>query len=327
MRATRAQLAPLKPKFVSVTFGAGGSTQQGTLDTVLEMAEEGLEAAPHLSCIGSSKESLRAILGAYRAHGIRHIVALRGDLPSGMGEVGELRYASELVSFIARNTATGSTSKWPRILNITRNRARRAPISRISCARCRRARIPRSRSTSTTATRISGSSPTRASWASTCRSCRASCRSRTLSQLMRFSEMCGAEVPKWIARRLESFGDDREAIREFRAGRRDGFVQAPDRRRRARVAFLYAQRRGCDEDHLRAARAGQRLTHRLVALYSARRSPRGPLLSCALSLHASPPRFPFPLQSPASFQFRCAYRRRIAGGYFAIRPITPEHRR
>jgi methylenetetrahydrofolate reductase (NADPH) len=100
LRATRAQLAPLKPKFVSVTFGAGGSTQQGTLDTVVDMAKEGLQAAPHLSCIGSSKESLRAILNEYRAHGIRHIVALRGDLPSGMGEVGELRYASELVSFI-----------------------------------------------------------------------------------------------------------------------------------------------------------------------------------------------------------------------------------
>ena len=100
LRATRAQLATLKPKFVSVTFGAGGSTQQGTLDTVVDMAKEGLEAAPHVSCIGSSKESLRAILNEYRAHGIRHIVALRGDLPSGMGEVGELRYASELVSFI-----------------------------------------------------------------------------------------------------------------------------------------------------------------------------------------------------------------------------------
>ncbi|MFL6668454.1 MAG: methylenetetrahydrofolate reductase [NAD(P)H], partial [Burkholderia ambifaria] len=100
LRATRAQLLPLKPKFVSVTFGAGGSTQQGTLDTVLDMQKDGLEAAPHLSCIGSSRADLRAILDQYRSHGIRHIVALRGDLPSGMGAVGELRYASELVSFI-----------------------------------------------------------------------------------------------------------------------------------------------------------------------------------------------------------------------------------
>src|ERR1700738_3008393 len=100
LRATRTELALLKPKFVSVTFGAGGSTQRGTLDTCLHMGKDGLEAAPHLSCIGSSKDSLRAILNEYRGHGIRHIVALRGDLPSGMGEVGELRYASELVSFI-----------------------------------------------------------------------------------------------------------------------------------------------------------------------------------------------------------------------------------
>jgi len=74
LRATRAQLGRLKPKFVSVTFGAGGSTQQGTLDTVLDIAKEGVEAAPHLSCIGSSKESLRAILEQYRSNGIRHIV-------------------------------------------------------------------------------------------------------------------------------------------------------------------------------------------------------------------------------------------------------------
>ena len=100
LRATATQLSTLKPKFVSVTFGAGGSTQQGTLDTVIDMMKQGLDAAPHLSCIGSSKESLRAILHSYRAQGIRHVVALRGDLPSGMGEVGELRYASELDGLI-----------------------------------------------------------------------------------------------------------------------------------------------------------------------------------------------------------------------------------
>ena len=79
LRATRTQLLPLKPKFVSVTFGAGGSTQQGTLDTVLDLSKDGLEAAPHLSCIGSSKDSLRAILNEYRSHGIRHIAAQRDD--------------------------------------------------------------------------------------------------------------------------------------------------------------------------------------------------------------------------------------------------------
>src|SRR3990172_4405296 len=104
LRATRAKLAELHPKYFSVTFGAGGSTQQGTLDTVLEIMGAGLEAAPHLSCVGSSRESMRAILTDYKAHGIRRLVALRGDLPSGYGGAGELRYASELVEFIRSET-------------------------------------------------------------------------------------------------------------------------------------------------------------------------------------------------------------------------------
>lgn len=85
LRATRARLAQLQPRYFSVTFGAGGSTQQGTRDTVLEIIGEGHQAAPHLSCIGSSRASLRAILDDYRANGIKRLVALRGDLPSGYG--------------------------------------------------------------------------------------------------------------------------------------------------------------------------------------------------------------------------------------------------
>src|SRR6476620_1285013 len=83
LRVVRGKLAVLQPKYFSVTFGAGGSTQQGTRDSVLEIQREGLEAAPHLSCVGSSAESLRAILADYKAHGIKRLVALRGDLPSG----------------------------------------------------------------------------------------------------------------------------------------------------------------------------------------------------------------------------------------------------
>ncbi len=104
LRATRAKLALLKPKYFSVTFGAGGSTQKGTLETVVEIQREGLEAAPHLSCIGSSRESLRAILQEYQAHGIKRLVALRGDMPSGYGAAGEFRYANELVEFIRAET-------------------------------------------------------------------------------------------------------------------------------------------------------------------------------------------------------------------------------
>ena len=215
LRATRAQLAPLKPKFVSCTFGAGGSTQQGTLDTVLDIAKDGIEAAPHLSCIGSSKESLRAILNEYRSHGIRHIVALRGDLPSGMGEVGELRYASELVSFIR-----SEFGDWFRIEVAAypeyhpQSRSPKADLDHFARKVKAGANsaitqyffnadayfrfVDDARKLGVDVPIVPGIMPI-----------------TNYSQLMRFSEMCGAEVPRWIARRLESFGDDREAIRAF----------------------------------------------------------------------------------------------------------------
>ncbi len=215
LRATRMQLATLKPKFVSVTFGAGGSTQQGTLDTVVDIAKGGLEAAPHLSCIGSSKDSLRAILGAYRSHGIRHIVALRGDLPSGMGEVGELRYASELVSFIRAETGDWfhievagypeyhPQSRSPR--HDLENFARKVQAGADSAitqyffnADAYFRFVDDARALGVDVPIVPGIMPI-----------------TNFSQLMRFSEMCGAEVPRWIARRLESFGDDRESIRAF----------------------------------------------------------------------------------------------------------------
>ncbi|MGN6316062.1 methylenetetrahydrofolate reductase [NAD(P)H] [Trinickia sp.] len=215
LRATRAQLGLLRPKFVSVTFGAGGSTQQGTLDTVLDMAKEGLEAAPHLSCIGSSKESLRAILERYRAHGIRHIVALRGDLPSGMGEVGELRYASELVSFIraeygdwfrievAAYPEYHPQARSPRhdLENFARKvkaGANAAITQYFFNADAYFRFVEDARKLGVDVPIVPGIMPI-----------------TNYSQLMRFSEMCGAEVPRWVAKRLESFGDDKEAIRAF----------------------------------------------------------------------------------------------------------------
>jgi methylenetetrahydrofolate reductase (NADPH) len=215
LRASRKELAKLSPKFVSVTFGAGGSTQQGTLDTVLEMASEGFEAAPHLSCIGSSKDSLRTILSQYREHGIRHIVALRGDLPSGMGEVGELRYASELVAFIRQEHGDWFNievaaypefhpqSKSPRadLENFARKvkaGANSAITQYFYNADAYFTFVAEARKLGVDVPITPGIMPI-----------------TNFSQLMRFSDMCGAEVPKWVARRLESFGDDRESIREF----------------------------------------------------------------------------------------------------------------
>ncbi|MGB8053960.1 MAG: methylenetetrahydrofolate reductase, partial [Azonexus sp.] len=104
LRSTRAELAKLNPEFFSVTYGAGGSTRERTFAVVEEIAAEGCTAAPHLSCIGSTRASIREILGEYKAIGIKRIVALRGDLPSGMAETGEFRYANELVEFIRAET-------------------------------------------------------------------------------------------------------------------------------------------------------------------------------------------------------------------------------
>ena len=104
LRATREQLAQLKPKFFSVTFGAGGSTRDRTLETVRDIQASGSEAAPHLSCIGSTQDNIREILNEYKSQGIRHLVALRGDLPSGSMDAGEFNYANELVSFIRAET-------------------------------------------------------------------------------------------------------------------------------------------------------------------------------------------------------------------------------
>ncbi|HTH62456.1 MAG TPA: methylenetetrahydrofolate reductase [NAD(P)H] [Paraburkholderia sp.] len=215
LRATRAQLATLKPKFVSVTFGAGGSTQQGTLDTVLDIAKEGVEAAPHLSCIGSSKESLRAILERYRENGIRHIVALRGDLPSGMGAFGELRYASELVAFIREETGDAfhiEVAAYPEYhpqarsprhdLEAFAQKVKAGANSAITQyffnADAYFRFVDDAKQLGVDVPIVPGIMPI-----------------TNYSQLMRFSDMCGAEVPRWIAKRLESFGDDRESIRAF----------------------------------------------------------------------------------------------------------------
>ena len=104
LREARKQLAQLNPKFFSVTFGAGGSTRDRTLETVLDIQAEGLEAAPHLSCISSTREEIREVLALYKSHNLRHIVALRGDIPSGEASAGEFRYANELVEFIRKET-------------------------------------------------------------------------------------------------------------------------------------------------------------------------------------------------------------------------------
>ncbi len=215
LRNTRAQLAPLQPKYISVTFGAGGTTQQGTLDAVLEIQREGIEAAPHLSCVGSSRESIRNILKTYRDNGIRHIVALRGDMPSGMGEIGEFRYANELVEFIRAETGDWfniEVAAYPEYHPQARsprhdldNFVRKVKAGANSAitqyffnADAYFRFVDDVRAMGVEVPIVPGIMPI-----------------TNHSQLMRFSEMCGAEVPRWVAKRLESFGDDKESIRAF----------------------------------------------------------------------------------------------------------------
>ena len=113
LQGVRDELATRNPHFFSVTFGAGGSTRDRTMDTVTRLHQQGISTAPHLSCVGSTKESIAELLDIYKEKGINRIVALRGDLPSGMGAPGELRYANELVSFIREHSGDQFAWKWP----------------------------------------------------------------------------------------------------------------------------------------------------------------------------------------------------------------------
>jgi methylenetetrahydrofolate reductase (NADPH) len=215
LRAARRQLAQLKPAFCSVTFGAGGSTREGTLSTVLEIRGEGIEAAPHLSCIGSTRESLRAVLAQYREHGIRHLVALRGDLPSGSADVGEFRYASELVAFIREESGDWfaiDVAAYPEVHPQARsadddlaNFKRKVDAGAngaitqyfynpdaywhfVDAAAAAGIDVPI----------VPGIMPI-----------------GSFTKLARFSDACGAEIPRWVRRRLESYGDDAASIRAF----------------------------------------------------------------------------------------------------------------
>lgn len=215
LRATRAKLAELRPKYFSVTFGAGGTTQKGTLETVIEIQREGHDAAPHLSCIGSSRDSLRAILGEYKANGIRRLVALRGDLPSGYGAFGEFRYANELVEFIRAETGdwfhievaaypeTHPQAKSPQddIESFARKvkaGANAAITQYFYNADAYFRFVDDTRKAGIDVPIVAGIMPI-----------------TNYSQLMRFSDMCGAEIPRWIRLKLASFGDDTESIKAF----------------------------------------------------------------------------------------------------------------
>ncbi len=215
LRSTRAQLAQLKPDFFSVTYGAGGSTREGTLAAVVEMIGEGLPAAPHLSCIGSTRDGLRDVLARYRAHNIRHLVALRGDLPSGSPDAGDFRYASELVAFIR-----AETGDWFRIDVAAYPECHPQARSATEDLGAFRRKIEAGADSAITQYFFNADAYWRFVDECAAMNIRVPIVAGIMpigsfSKLARFSDACGAEIPRWIRRRLEGFGDDTASIRAF----------------------------------------------------------------------------------------------------------------
>ena len=215
LRVVRAKLAELKPSFFSVTFGAGGSTRERTFAVVKEIAAEGYDAAPHLSCIGSTRDNIRDILNEYKAAGIRRTVALRGDLPSGMAETGEFRYANELVEFIRAETGdwfsieVAAYPEWhPQArspkddLDAFARKVKAGANSAITQyfynADAYFHFVDEARVIGVDVPIVPGIMPIVG-----------------FTKLARFSDACGAELPRWMRRKFESFGDDTESIRAF----------------------------------------------------------------------------------------------------------------
>jgi len=215
LRETRRQLAQLKPRFFSVTFGAGGSTRERTLETVLEIQSEGLGAAPYLSCIGSTEENIREILQTYKAHGIRHIVALRGDLPSGVADPGEFRYANELVAFIRKETGDWfeiEVAAYPEMHPQARNYQQDLLNFKRKVEAGANAAI----------TQYFFNADAYFQFRDECLALGIDIPVvpgimpiSNYGQLARFSAMCGAEIPRWLAKKLESYYDDSASIKAF----------------------------------------------------------------------------------------------------------------
>jgi methylenetetrahydrofolate reductase (NADPH) len=211
------QLASHQPHFFSCTYGAGGSTRDRTLDTVLQLdGEVKVPTAPHLSCVGDSKQDLRELLNLYKAAGIQRIVALRGDLPSGMGMAsGELRHANDLVEFIRAETGehfhievAAYPEMHPQARNFEddlKNFVRKANAGANSAitqyffnADCYFYFVERVRKLGVEIPVVPGIMPI-----------------TNYSKLARFSDACGADIPRWVRKQLESYGDDVASIQAF----------------------------------------------------------------------------------------------------------------
>lgn len=210
------RLAALDPAYVSVTFGAGGSTRSGTADTVHMLQKLGSDVAPHLSCIGATRAELRTIIDAYHSQGIKRLVALRGDLPSGMGgDTGELHYASQLVAFIREHygdafhievaaypemhpQADSAASDLQHFITKVRAGADGAITQYFFNPDAYFDLVDRVQAQGVDIPITPGIMPI-----------------TNYTQLARFSNMCGAEIPRWLKLRLQDYGDDKASIRAF----------------------------------------------------------------------------------------------------------------
>jgi len=215
MVGIRKDLYPLNPEFCSVTFGAGGTTQEGTFSTLREMVAEGMSAASHLSCIGATKASIREQLAQLKAMGVKRIVALRGDLPSGYGIAGDLAHGSDLVRFIREETGdyfSIEVAAYPEVHPQAKSPAADLEAFVIKANAGANSALTQYffnadayfRFRDEVAARgveipiIPGIMPI-----------------TNATQLMRFSDSCGAEIPRWIRLRLQSYGDDLASIKAF----------------------------------------------------------------------------------------------------------------
>lgn len=215
LRRVRDELSVLTPEYISVTFGAGGSTQSGTLETVLDIKAAGIDAAPHLSCVGASREGIAEILETYRDNDIQRIVALRGDMPSGMRDIGELRYASELVEFIRDRTGDHfhiEVAAYPEFH--PQASGARADLDNF----CRKVEA----GADSAITQYFYNVDAYVRFLDDCESMGVDIPIipgimpiNNYTQLARFSSACGAEIPRWLAWRLEDFGDDLESLRAY----------------------------------------------------------------------------------------------------------------
>ena len=212
---TVAELAPHAPEFFSVTYGAGGSTQEGTFNAVANIRAQGHQAAPHLSCVGATRSKVTEILDGLKAQGVNRIVALRGDLPSGMGGMGELNHASDLVKLIREHSgehfqivvaaypeyhpqARTPQDDLKHFVNKMHAGANMAVTQYFYNADAYARFVDEVRKAGVTQSIVPGIMPI-----------------TNYSRLARFSETCGAEIPRWILLKLASYGDDKASIQAF----------------------------------------------------------------------------------------------------------------